>query len=166
MLPLLPMFKEGVGGWLSVVSEKNMDDFVYQKDNPFYQPNHQQPIYEFANVPERIHHLGMDIKLHIAQPGNREYRHGPRVKVFRHDPYEEDAFVIRLSQKEQEIEVIEGTFSGLMNRSQYKKTLEFVRKYRIPLLNLWYRPGADIMELQDEIALIDQGRDVPFHGRR
>ena len=142
-----------------------MSDFIYQNDNPFYQAN-QQPIYEFANVPQRVHHLGMDIKLHIAQPGDRVYQHGPRVKVFRHDPAEENAFGIRLSPQEQEIELIEGTFSGLMNRGQFKKTLAFVRKYRVPLLNLWYRPGADIMEFQDEMRLIDRGEAVPLHGAK
>lgn len=143
-----------------------MSDFIYQNDNPFYQPHQQQPIYEFANVPQRVHHLGMDIKLHIAQPGDRVYQHGPRVKVFSHDPSEENAFVIRLSPQEQEIELIEGTFSGLMNRGQFKKTLAFVRKYRVPLLNLWYRPGADIMEFQDEMRLIDRGEAVPLHGAK
>lgn len=142
-----------------------MSDFIYQNDNPFYQAN-QQPIYEFANVPQRVHHLGMDIKLHIAQPGDRVYQHGPRVKVFRHDPSEENAFVIRLSPQEQEVELIEVTFSGLMNRGQFNKTLAFVRKYRIPLLNLWNRPGADIMEFQDEMKLIDQGETVPFNGSK
>jgi hypothetical protein len=123
-------------------------------------------IFEFANVPKRIHHLDVDVKLHIAQPGDKEYKHGPRVKVFRNDPDEPEAFVIQLSLEPEEIVLKKGNFSALMTRGQFKRALDFVKKYRVPLLNLWYKPGADILELQDEMKAQDRGEVVEFYGTR
>jgi len=123
-------------------------------------------ILEFANVPKRIHHLEMDIKLQVSQPGDKEYQHSPRVKIFRHRDDEPEAFVIRLSLEPGKIDIQEGTFSGLMNRGQFKQLLDFIKKYRVPLLNLWYRPGADILELRDEMDALDRGEKVEFYGTR
>lgn len=117
-------------------------------------------IAEFANIPQRVHHLSVNVKLQVAQPGDREYKRSPRIKVFRQNPGEPEAFVIKLSENSADIRLMEGTFSSLMNREQFKQLLDYVKKYRVPLLNLWYRPGADIFELQDEIAAVDRGEEV------
>ena len=53
-----------------------------------------------------------------------------------------------------------------MNRGQFKQLLDFVTKYRVPLLNLWYRPGADILEMRDEMDALDRGEKVEFYGTR
>lgn len=123
-------------------------------------------IFEFANVPNRIHRLGVDIKLQVSQPGDKEYPHAPRVKVFRHSDDEPEAFTISLNIDPVKIKLQDGTFSGLLSRGQFKNLMEFVKKYRIPLLNLWYRPGADILELRDEMDAIDRGEDVESYGTR
>lgn len=123
-------------------------------------------IVEFSNISPHVHHLGIDIKLQVAQPVDREYPHAPHVKIFRITPDEPETFIIRLSQNPNGVVLQQGRFGGLMNREQFKRVLAFVKKYRIPLLNLWYRPGAAILELQDEISAIDRGEVVPFYGAR
>lgn len=145
-----------------------MADFTYKPDDMFEtkKPVVTDAIFEFANIPPHIHRLDIDIKFHIAQPGEREGSHAPRVKVFRNTPDEPDAFVIRLSQNPNGVVLQEGNFGGLMNRAQFNRVLAYVKKYRFQLLNLWYRPGADILELQDEIAAINRGEVVSFHGNR
>lgn len=123
-------------------------------------------LFEMANVPKRIHRLPMDIKLQVAQPGDKEYRHAPRVKVFRHRDDEPEAFSIHLNLDATKIGIQEGIFSGLISSGQFNQLIDFIKEYRVPLLNLWYRPGADIMELRDEMDEIDSGLTVEFYGTR
>lgn len=115
---------------------------------------------EMANVPKRIHRLPMDIKLQVAQPGNKAYQYAPRVKVFKHRDDEPEAFIVRLDFDAAKIGIQEGVFSGLMDNGQFKQLIDFIKKYRVPLLNLWYRPGADILEMRDEMDAIDSGKEV------
>jgi hypothetical protein len=121
-----------------------------------------EPIYDFANVPQRVHHLDSDVKLNIAQPGNREYKHGPRVNVFRHNPDETEAFTVKLDLDENEIRIVEGEFSGLLNIGQFERLIAYIKKYRVQLLNLWYKPGSDIYEFADEIKAMDNGVNLPL----
>ncbi len=118
------------------------------------------PVFEMANIPRRVHGLPMDIKLNVLQPGDRRYPHGPRVKVFRRTPEEPAAFVVRLSRNAQQIDIIEGAFGALINRSQFNQLLSFVRKYRTPLLNLWNNTGMDVDEFEAQMKAIDAGMAV------
>lgn len=114
-------------------------------------------IYEMANIPERVHRLGMDIKLNVAQPGDKRFSHEARVKVFRNDIKE--SFEIAFEKSSSRIRLI-GDFNILVNRKQYNRLVEFVRKYRMPLLNLWNHQEMDVDEFEAQMKAIDAGIEV------
>mgnify|MGYP000941614113 CR=1 FL=1 len=114
-------------------------------------------IYEMANIPERVHRLGMDIKLNVAQPGDKRFSHEARVKVFRKDIKE--SFEIAIGKNSSTTKLI-GDFNILLNRKQYNRIIEFVRKYRMPLLNLWNHQEMDVDEFEAQMKAIDAGIEV------
>lgn len=114
-------------------------------------------IYEMANIPERVHRLGMNIKLNIAQPGDKRFSHEARVKVFRNDINE--SFEIAFGKNPATIRLI-GDFNILLNRKQYNRLVEFIRKYRMPLLNLWNHQEMDVDEFEAQMKAIDEGVEV------
>lgn len=116
-----------------------------------------EPVFEMANIPERVHRLGMAIKLNIAQPGDRQSPHGPRVKVFKNDI--KVSFEITLDKDPAKMKLV-GDYSALLNRGQYNKLLAFVRKYRMPLLNLWHHQEMDVDEFETQMKAVDAGVEI------
>lgn len=116
-----------------------------------------EPVFEMANIPERIHRLGMAIKLNVAQPGDRQYPHGPRVKVFKNDI--KVSFEITLDKTPEKMKLV-GDYSILLNRGQYTKLLAFVKRYRMPLLNLWHHQEMDVDEFEAQMKAVDAGVEI------
>jgi hypothetical protein len=51
--------------------------------NKFSKYLNEDYLYEMATLGPKDHKLGIDIKLHILQPGQHKLSHGPRVKCFK-----------------------------------------------------------------------------------
>jgi hypothetical protein len=117
----------------------------------------QDSVFEMANIPERVHHLGMDIKLNVAQPGDERYSHEARVKVFRNNF--KISFEITLDKNPAAMKLV-GDFEILLNRKQYNRLFEFVKKYRMPLLNLWNHQEMDVDEFEIQMKAVDSGVEV------
>jgi len=117
----------------------------------------QDAVFEMANIPERVHHLGMDVKLNVAQPGDKRFKHEARVKVFRNDI--KASFEITLDTNPATMKLV-GDFSILINRKQYNQLFEFVKKYRMPLLNLWNHQEMDVDEFEVQMKAVDAGVEV------
>ncbi len=111
---------------------------------------------EMANVPPRIHELGVDVKLQLLQPGKRVYQHAERVKVFRGNPSDDtQTFTVSLREDPESIEFLQGTV--FLSKKDFETVLDGVKKYRIPFLIFWYSPGMDLDELKALMMQVDAG---------
>jgi len=116
-------------------------------------------IMNMANIDPRSHKLGVNLKMHILQPGNKKIQHGPRVKFFKKG-LEFSGFSISLNEDVEKIKFISGSYKLLINATELNSLIEKIQKYRIPLLNMWNDPDMTQDELLDQMKLIDQGKDV------
>jgi hypothetical protein len=106
---------------------------------------------EMANVPSRIHGFGVDVKLNLLQPGKRIHQHAERVKVFRGD----NEFVVDLREDPHLIQYRSGTV--FLSKTDFKKVIDGIKKYRIPFLIFWYSPKMDLDELEVLMRQVDSG---------
>jgi ABC-type phosphate transport system ATPase subunit len=58
------------------ILQSSLDEELVQKDL----------ILEFANMDPEEHKFGVDVNLHIYQPGQVKLSHGPRIKIFKNKP--------------------------------------------------------------------------------
>jgi len=130
-----------------------MSEFIYHDDN-----DGTNLIFEMANISPQAHKFGVNLKMHILQPGDRQMPHGPRVKFFRHVPG--DGFSISLNQDVSKIGIVAGVSSKIATVSDVNKLIDCVKKYRIPLLNMWSYSGMSQDELLEEMAEINAGKTV------
>lgn len=101
-----------------------------------------EPIDEMANIGPKSHRFGVDVKLHLLQPGTRKLSHGPRVKVFRGT----DEFVITLNTDPDKMRIIGTSF---LNSQETKRVFRNVVKFRSAFLQFWNDPKMDTDELHD-----------------
>lgn len=85
-------------------------------------------ILEMANFGPKDHKLGIDIKFHCLQPGNKKLKHGPRLKVFRGN----QEFVLTI---ENEPKIIGD--SNWLNKKELEKTIKFVSLNKDAFLKFW-----------------------------
>ena len=130
-----------------------MDDFLKGEETIF-----EDFIFEMATIAPKDHKLGVDLKMHIYQPGEKKLSHGPRVKFFKHT--KGDSFSISVSKEPNRINLVAGKIDGLITESELNALVQKIRKYRIPLLNMWRDPGMSQEELIDQMRDVDAGRPV------
>ena len=106
-------------------------------------------ILEFANMSPRMHNFGVDVKLHVFQPGYKQLNHGPRVKVFK---TKDLSFTITL---EKEPRVI-GDYKGIVTKQELNKLIEKIKKYRNAFIQFWNDPDMDTDELYTLFVQIDK----------
>lgn len=146
-----------------------MGQYRYQKEEDIFEPmtrtERQDVIFEMANIAPEDHGFGVNLKMHILQPGDKQPGHGPRVKFFRNDP-RKDCITISVHLKEEGIRLVGEAPKGLATRAEINRLIENVKKYRIPLWNMWYDSGMTQRELLQEMDAIDRGGNVPPRGGR
>lgn len=142
-----------------------MTDFIYQNDNPFHQPQQQQPIYEMVNVAPEDHGFGVNLKMHILQPGDKWTGHGPRVKFFRHNS-KTDCILISLHPDASRIAIVARGKDAPATGREENILLAKVKQYRVPLWNMYHDPDMTQRELLLEMGEIDAGRQVLLRGGR
>lgn len=114
-------------------------------------------ICEMSNINPKDHNLGIDIKLHILQPGNKQLQHGPRIKCIKRNSNFD--FSISLNVDVNKIMLI-GDYAPLISTKEYNILLNYIKKYRIPFLNMWYDPYMDQHELFSQMEELDGGFEV------
>lgn len=117
-------------------------------------------IYEMSTVGPKVHRFGIDIKLHILQPGDKQLPHGPRVKCIKRE--NNSNFSITLNENADKMECI-GDYKELLSTKEFNLLFEKIKKYRIPFLNIWYDPIFDQDELRDQMDKIDLGNEVKLN---
>ena len=111
----------------------------------------EEALYSMANVPAKIHKLGVDVKLHLYQPGNKKIPHAPRVKVFRKSL--EDGFSVILDKDLTKMKVKRKPF---LKEKEFKKVVDGIKKYRIPFLMMWHDETMDVFELRSLMDKVDK----------
>lgn len=116
---------------------------------------------EMANVGPKFHRFGVDVKLHVMQPGTKSLNHGPRIKVFKQDP--EINFSIILSEDPNKVEIASNSGDPgkvLRSESDQKKVVAGVKKYRKAFLKFWNDSSMTTDELRELMDKIDNGEDI------
>lgn len=121
----------------------------------------EDKIYEMSNIPFRVHKLKDGIKLNVLQPG-KEYPHPERVKIMKRG---EKDFLIRLSVDVLSIKIVKG--ESFLSGKELRELMEYIKKYRIPLLMLWHDSFLDIDDYEVLVNKIEQGQEfeikIPGH---
>lgn len=115
-------------------------------------------IFEMATISPKAHRLGVDLKMHILQPGKKKLSHGPRVKFFKQT--KGDSFSISVSKEPNRIKLVAGSIKELISEGELNDLIKKIRKYRIPLLNMWHDPGMSQDDLVDQMRDINAGKPV------
>jgi len=111
-------------------------------------------ILEMANIGPQLHKFGVNVKMHLLQPGNKQLSHGPRAKFFKNSI--DDGFSISISVESSKIKIVSGEDSKIVSEGEKNVLVEQVKKYRIPLLNFWKNSSMTVDELRDEMDAIDE----------
>jgi hypothetical protein len=102
-----------------------------------------------ANVGPRDHKFGVDVKLHIYQPGDQKLQHGPRIKIFKSN----QDYSITLNSDPNKMFIVGKSF---LNNRENKIVLDNVRKYRSAFIKFWNDPNMTTEELRDLMDIIDE----------
>jgi hypothetical protein len=108
-----------------------------------------------ANIGPEMHRFGVNIKLHLLQPGE-SFPHGPRVKFFKEDP--NVSFSVSLSHDPTKIKLVSG-HRPTVSQSDLNKLIAGVIKYCEPFLKFWNSPGMTVGELRDLMDKVDMKGD-------
>lgn len=102
-----------------------------------------QPIFEMANIIPSVHKLGIDIKFHVQQPGDKLPPHYVNTKVFRGDFKTTDKkFTVSIPS----LEITDGDDSWLSNKEK-KIVREFIRLNKDNFMKLFSDQGLSPDEL-------------------
>lgn len=112
---------------------------------------------DMANISSDEHGFGIDVILNIMQPGERKYKHGPRIKVFKKDP--DTNFSIALSKDSDDLEVI-GDPIKVLRRKDLPLLLKNIKKYKNAFLMFWYDRTMSSSGLQTLMRKIDKGESL------
>ena len=120
-----------------------------------------ESVFDMVTMSPVEHRLGVDLKANILPPGRRKRGCGPRIKFFKGLDMDR-CFVVSLDPDRDKIAVSKGDPSALVVVGEDLRTLlENVRKYRMPLLHMWYEPGMTHCEMLEEMRAVDKGEDLP-----
>jgi hypothetical protein len=111
-------------------------------------------ILEFANMSPAMHNFGVDVKLYIFQPGDKQLSHGPRIKVFK--PKVSGDFSITLEEQPRVI----GDYKNIVTTSELNKLITNIKKYRTAFIQFWNDSQMDTNELINLFQQIDRKFDI------
>lgn len=112
---------------------------------------------DMANISPDEHHFGINVTLNVMQPGERKYKHGPRIKVYSQDP--DTNFSLAINKTSDEVEVI-GDPATVMRRRDLPRLVSSVKKYRYAFLLFWYDRTMSTSGLQKLMRRIDAGENL------
>jgi len=112
---------------------------------------------DMANITPDEHQFGIDVTLNITQPGERKYKHGPRVKIFRENP--DINFSVALNKDFKEPKIIGNPYK-VIRRKDLAPLLQEIQKYRIPFLMFWYDRTMSTSKLLKLMQRSDNGESL------
>jgi hypothetical protein len=112
---------------------------------------------DMANIDPKEHQFGVNVKLNILQPGERKYKHGPRVKVFNKDP--DINFSVALNKSSDELKII-GDPAKVISWKDLVTLLSKIKKYKMAFLIFWYNRSMSVREWKKLILRIDKGESL------
>lgn len=140
-----------------------MEEYNYFEDPNGGQP--VEPIFEMANVDFEDHHFGVALTMHVLQPGDKWPGHGPRVKFFKHNS-KVDFFSVSLHPEASRMSIVDRGKESPASESEENLLVAKVKKYRVPLWNMYHDSDMTQRGLLKEMADIDAGKDVLVRGGR
>lgn len=114
-------------------------------------------LYEMSTIGPKSHRFGIDIKLHILQPGKHKLSHGPRVKCIKQNINKD--FSISLNEDVDKMFLV-GDYQDIINTKEFNILFKMIKKYRIAFLNMWYNPYMTQDDLLEQFSDIDSGIKV------
>lgn len=111
-------------------------------------------IQEFANMGSKAHKFGVDVRLHIMQPADKQLQHAPRVKIYRKGV--SGSFSISITDNPKVI----GDWNDYVSKSELNILITKIKHYKDAFLEFWNDPDMDIYELEDLFSQIDRGFTV------
>jgi hypothetical protein len=111
-------------------------------------------ILEFANLDPTMHQMDVDIVLHIMQPGDKQLKHGPRLKFFKKGSSETFSITVSNNPK------IIGNWKELVSKRELNVLIENTKRFKVPFLNFWYDSMMTVGELIEQIHKVKDGKDV------
>jgi len=116
-------------------------------------------IFEMATLSPKEHKFGINVKIHILQPGDKKLPHGPRLKILKNNT---ELFVITLP-KIGEPEIIGNTQE--LKKQDVSILLSTAKQYREAFVRFWfdsYMSVDELMNFVDSINKHDQDRIQQF----
>jgi len=121
------------------ILQSSLDEELVQKDL----------ILEFANMDPEEHKFGVDVNLHIYQPGQVKLSHGPRIKIFKNKPGPD--FSISLEDTPRVI----GNWKLVVKKNELNILLKNIKKYRTAFISFWNDSSMSIRKLELLMKQID-----------
>jgi hypothetical protein len=103
---------------------------------------------EMASIGPKLHKFGINVKLHIYQPGDKKIPHGPRIKVYSMNGSED--FSISLSNDASKINHITG--ASFLSDRELEFLIGKIRKHRASFMKFWNDPKMSVDDLLDELV--------------
>jgi len=97
-------------------------------------------ILEFANISPKDHKFGVDVKLHLMQPG-KKLQHGPRMKIYRKGIQGDFSISINDNPK------VIGNWNNFVSKRELNLLITNVKFYKESLLKFWNDSRMDTNEL-------------------
>lgn len=116
----------------------------------------ENQILEFANMGSNMHNFGVDVRLHIMQPADKELVYAPRVKIMKKGV--SGSFSITLTKEPMVI----GQYKNFVTTKELNVLLDKIKTYKDAFLTFWYDPNMDTNELKDLFRQIDQGFSIEY----
>lgn len=102
-----------------------------------------ESIYEMANLSQKDHKLGIDLKIHIEQPGDKVPSHFARVKVFRGN-YDTTKDIFTVSLPDQ---AVRGGNIKWLSSKEYKRVMSFIENNTDNFIAMFKDVGLAISDL-------------------
>lgn len=127
------------------------------KDYVVYQKylNEESHIYEMANIDPRTHKFGIDVKIHILQPGKRKLSHGPRLKIFKK---KNQSFIITLPKDIVNIDIQGDT--SFLKQKEVNSLVQIAKHYKEAFVAFWCNDDMSSDELMDYIESINKNEQI------
>lgn len=109
-------------------------------------------ILEFANVTPKVHKFGIEVRLHVMQPGvNDKIKHGPRVKVFVTKPGPDFSITLETNPR------VVGNWRNIVSEKEKNILITNIKKYKSAFISFWNDPAMGTDELRELMDEIDKG---------
>lgn len=120
----------------------------------------ENQILEFANMGSGMHNFGVDVKLHVMQPADKELVHAPRIKIIKKGVA--GSFSISLTKDP----IVIGKYKDFVTTKELNILIAKIKHYKDAFLSFWYDPNMDTDELLDLFRQIDQGFSIEVQRKK